>query len=65
MPAPVPQMSASIIPFPKRAALLATADARRSNFVGQTRQNGPAPTIYGGNWYHEEAIRDAQAELKS
>ena len=57
--------SAEIYQFPLRGRFAAASkgdEAKSASGIGASR---PATTAFGGNWYHEEAIRDAERARKS
>ncbi len=51
--------SAEIYQFPARGRF-AAANRDRSDSVPGTATPQLATTAFGGNWYHEEAIREAE-----
>lgn len=51
--------SAEIYQFPARGRF-AAANRDRSDSVPGTAAPQLAATAFGGNWYHEEAIREAE-----
>ena len=56
----VSQNSAQIFQFPPRGRFAAGAKLGENNFaVGFTLPDG-GQTVFGGAWYHDEAVQDAE-----
>jgi hypothetical protein len=56
--------SAEIYQFPARGRF-AVASRDKSNSVPGAATLQPATTAFGGNWYHEEAIQEAERAGRS
>jgi hypothetical protein len=56
--------SAEIYQFPARGRF-AAANRDKSNSVTGTAAPQPATAAFGGNWYHEEAIQEAERARRS
>lgn len=57
--------SAEIYQFPLRARVAASAKGDESKSASGIVASRLVTTELGGNWYHEEAIRDAERARKS
>ena len=52
--------SAEIYQFPLRGRFAAASRREESNSVPGVTASQLATTVFGSNWYHEEAIREAE-----
>ena len=57
--------SAEIYQFPLRGRFAVGSHRDESNSVPSIAPARLATSAFGGNWYHEEAIRDADRARKS
>lgn len=57
--------SAEIYQFPLRGRFAVTSHRHESNSVPSIAPARLATSAFGNNWYHEEAIRDAERARKS
>lgn len=57
--------SAEIYQFPPRGRFAVAGQYDESESVSGLALSRLATTAIGGNWYHEEAIRDAERARKS
>ena len=57
--------SAEIYQFPPRGRFAAGSQRDESKSVSDLASPRVATTAFGGNWYHEEAIQEAERARKS
>ena len=65
MSTPQLQPSAKIIAFPTGRRLLAGSVADRARAAEALASLPAANVVFGGGWYHDEAVREAEVKLKS